>query len=152
MKHGGVGSGIFWLVIGILLTIGASRYEVGRFAQPGPGFFPLGLGLLLILLSLTVIVGELKRSSLNSQDNPPPISDGWKKVVYTVVILFVAAFFFEKIGYLLTFFLLILLLMRVAGGQSWKMTLLVAFCSTLGAYLVFVLLLKQPLPRGLLGV
>ena len=101
---------------------------------------------------MIVIVGELKRSALDSQNYLPPISDGWKKVVYTVAILFVAAFFFEKIGYLLTFFLLILLLMRVAGGQSWKMTLLVAFCSTLGAYLIFVLLLKQPLPRGLLGV
>ena len=152
MKYGGVSSGVFWLVIGIILTIWSSHYQIGRFAQPGPGFFPLGLGFFLILLSLMVIMDEWKRFSLNSGDASPPISDGWKKVVYTVAILFVAAFFFEKIGYLLTFFFLILLLMRVVGGQSWKMTLLVAFCATLGAYLIFVLLLKQPLPRGLLGV
>ena len=152
MKHGGVSSAIFWLVIGILLTFGASRYEIGRFAQPGPGFFPLGLGLLLVLLSVIVIVGELKKSAFDSQKYLLPISDGWKKVVYTVAILFVAAFFFEKVGYLLTFFFLVLLLMRVVGGQSWKTTLLVAFCATLGAHLIFVILLKQPLPRGLLGV
>jgi hypothetical protein len=77
---------------------------------------------------------------------------GWKKVVYTVLVLVLAIFFFEKAGYLITFFLLIMLLMRGAGPQSWKKILLVAIFSTLGIYIVFVLLLKQPLPRGFLRI
>ena len=45
-----------------------------------------------------------------------------------------------------------MLLMAGAGLQSWKRILLVAFFSALGVYLVFVLLLQQPLPRGFLGL
>lgn len=66
--------------------------------------------------------------------------------------LLLAIFFFEKIGYLFTFFLLIIFLTRGTGPQSWRKILLIAFLSTLGVYLVFVLLLEQPLPRGLLGI
>ncbi len=77
---------------------------------------------------------------------------GWKKVVYTVLVLTLGACFFERIGYLLTFFLLVIFLMRGAGSKSWKKILLVAFCSALGIYLVFVVLLEQPLPLGNLGI
>lgn len=145
-------SGIFWLGIGILLSIWSTSYQIGSLLQPGPGFLALALGLLLILLSL-ILVGKGIKSSLAAQTGPTAfLFGGWKKVAYTVLILVLGAFFFETIGYLLTFFLLIMLLMRGAGPQSWKKILLMAFCSALGVYLVFVLLLKQPLPRGLLGI
>lgn len=151
MKHRGLIGAIFWLVIGILLTIRSTHYQIGSIAQPGPGFFPLGIGLLLAFLSVVIAVGEA-RSSLNAQKTALPTDGGWKKVVCTVSILILAAFFFETIGYLLTFFFLILLLMSVAGGQSWKTTLLIAFCTVLGVYLIFVVLLRQQFPGGLLRV
>ena len=152
MKYAGLIGAIFWLAIGMALSIYSTRYEIGSLVQPGPGFFPLGLGMLLTLLSLGVALGQVKRFSLDAARPAPPGERGWKKVAYTVSILAVAALFFERAGYLLTFFLLVLLLMRVAGGQSWKRIFLVAFGAALGVYTVFVLLLEQPLPRGLLGV
>ena len=145
-------SGLFWLGIGLLLSIWSTRYQIGSLIQPGPGFLPLALGLLLILLSL-ILVGKGITSSRIVQTVPTPsLFGGWKKIVYTVLILTLGAFFFERVGYLLTFFLLIILLMRGAGSQNWKKAFLVAFCSALGVYLVFVLLLEQQLPRGLLGI
>jgi hypothetical protein len=47
---------------------------------------------------------------------------------------------------------MIILLMWGPALRSWKTILLVAFISAIGVYLVFVLLLKQPLPRGILGI
>jgi len=73
-------------------------------------------------------------------------------VAFTVAILLIGLFVFETMGHLLTFFLLIVFLMRGTERQSWKKILLVAFCSAMGVYLVFVLLLKQPLPQGWLGI
>jgi hypothetical protein len=58
----------------------------------------------------------------------------------------------EKVGYLLTFFFLSMFLMIIAGLKSWKQIALVAFFTALGVYIFFVLLLKQPLPTGFLGV
>ena len=152
MKYSDFISGIFWIAIGILLTLWSARYEFGSLIQPGPGLFPLVLGILLIFLSI-ILLGQAIQSSLNVQTiTVISMKGAWKKVAYAVLVLLLATFIFEKIGYLLTFFLMIILLMWGAALRSWKTILLVAFISAIGVYLVFVLLLKQPLPRGILGI
>jgi len=146
-------SPIFWLAVGILLSLWSTSYQIGSFFQPGPGLYPLVLGILLIFLSLVLLFDQIKKALPRMQISAASFPHGgWKKVVYTVLILVLTIFFFEKAGYLITFFLLIMLLMRGAGPQSWKKILLVAIFSTLGIYIVFVLLLKQPLPRGFLRI
>ncbi len=148
MKHRDLMSGLFWLAVGILLTVLSTSYTVGNIVEPGPGFLPLILGILIIFLSLIVLIGARKSSSEGNVASSG--EGGWKRVSYAVLVLIVLAFFFEKIGYLITFFLLMLLLMIGAGGQSWKRILLTALFSAVGVYVVFVLLLEQPLPSGLL--
>ena len=152
MKYAHFISVIFWLALGLLLSLWSLSYNIGTLTQPGPGFYPLGLGILLILFSLTLLVQGIRSSPTTKKVSPFSVSGGWKKVAYAVLVLLLLTFFFETIGYLLTFFLLIMLLMAGAGMRSWKRILLAAFFSALGVYLVFVLLLKQPLPRGFLGV
>jgi hypothetical protein len=138
--------------VGLLLSIWSTRYQIGSVIQPGPGFLPLGLGLFVVLLSLILVAQGARSSHIVQTLSTTSLFPGWKKVAYTVSILILAIFFFERIGYLLTFFLVIMFLMRAAGPESWKKIFTVAFCSALGIYLVFVLLLEQPLPRGLLGM
>jgi hypothetical protein len=143
---------IFWLAVGLLLSLWSLSYNIGTLSQPGPGFYPLGLGILLIFFSL-ILLGQGIRSSPETKKTPPfSVSGGWKRVAYAVLILLLLTFLYERIGYLLTFFLLIMLLMAGAGPQSWRRIILVALFSALGVYLVFVRLLQQPLPRGFLGV
>lgn len=145
-------SGVFWLCLGLLLSLWSTQYQIGNLIQPGAGFLPLILGILLILLSL-ILLGQAKKSSRTPQGLAFSIlPGGWKKVVYTVSIMLLATFLFETIGYLLTFFLLLILLMQGAGPQRWRTTLLIAFFSALSIYMIFVLLLKQQLPKGLLGI
>jgi hypothetical protein len=145
-------AGLFWLGIGLLLSIWSMSYPIGTLIQPGPGFLALALGILLILLSLIVLVRAIASSFAVREAPLSSPFGGWKKIAFTVLVLILGAFFFERVGYLLTFFLLVIFLMRGAGSQSWKKIFLVAFCSVLGIYLVFVLLLEQPLPLGILGI
>jgi ABC-type xylose transport system permease subunit len=153
MKYSDTISGLFWFFVGLWLSIWSLTYEIGRLTEPGPGYLPLALGIILILLSLILLLGQRKRDSRKKQIvSSSPRGSGWKKVAYTVLVMAVAAFFFEKVGYLITFFVLIVLLMKGAEAQSWKRILLTAVLATLGVYIIFVLLLEQPLPRGYLGV
>ncbi|MBP1730973.1 MAG: Tripartite tricarboxylate transporter TctB family [Deltaproteobacteria bacterium] len=145
-------SGLFWLGIGILLSIWSWTYQIGTLTQPGPGFLPLALGGLVTLFSLVLIVSTSKSRDQGARKTVSLTSGHWKKVLGTILVLLMAGLFFEKIGYLLTFFFLSLLLMVIAGLRSWKQIVLVAVFTALGIYLCFVLLLKQPLPTGLLGV
>jgi len=154
MRRRDIVSGLFWLSIGIGLSVWTlTSYEIGRLTQPGTGYLPLWLGILLILLSLILLVAQIKKSPGARQAVPPPArSGGWKKAVYTILVLIVAAFFFERVGYLLTFFCLIVLLMKGVEPQSWKRILLTALLTSVGVYVVFILLLEVQLPRGFLGV
>jgi hypothetical protein len=145
-------SGIFWLCIGLLLSVWAYTYHIGMLTQPGPGFLPLALGGLITLFSIVLIGSALKRATEEGETSASMFGGRWKKVLSTILVLVVAGLFFEKVGYLLTFFFLSMFLMIIAGLKSWKQIALVAFFTALGVYIFFVLLLKQPLPTGFLGV
>jgi hypothetical protein len=145
-------SGFFWLGLGLLLFFWSWSYQIGTLTQPGPGFLPLGLGLLVTLFSVVLIGSTLRARNQDARQSVSLFAGHWKKVPCTIVVLLAAGLFFEKVGYLPTFFFLSLLLMIIAGLRSWRQILLVAFFTALGIYLCFVLLLKQPLPTGLLGV
>ncbi len=143
--------GLFWLIVGLVLSIWSSHYRVGNIIKPGPGFFPLGLGLLLILFALILIVKQTRKTSAVPQ-TPSFVPGGWRRVAYVVSILLVSTFAFEHLGVLVTFFLLVIFTMRWAGSQTWRRSLLTGIFSVLGIYLVFVVVLKQQLPCGFLGM
>ncbi len=152
MRHPDSVSGVFWLGIGLLLSLWSASYKVGNFREPGPGLLPLILGLLLILFSFILLI-QAKRSSPASPGSSALFHPGgWKRVSYTVSIMLLAVFLYEPLGYLLTFFLLLTFLIRGAGSQQWRATLLITLLSLLSIYLIFVLLLKQQLPKGILGI
>lgn len=150
MKYPNLTSGIFWLFVGILFSIWATTYHIGSVTQPGAGFLPLILGILLILFSLIILGQGWKAYIAKEKGASPSLLAGWKKIVYTILILLFATFSFEKIGYLITVFLFIFFLMLQTEFRSPKKMLLTSFFTALGVYLIFILLLEQPFPRGLL--
>ncbi|MBI2999657.1 MAG: tripartite tricarboxylate transporter TctB family protein [Deltaproteobacteria bacterium] len=152
MKYSEIIGGIFWLVFGSVFTILATGYQIGSVTQPGPGFLPLGVGLLLIVFSLVILAQGL--NSLKNIEQVIPFSKpgGLKKVAYIASILLVLGFFFEELGLLITVFLLLALSMVVAELKSWKRIVFMAVVTTVGIYILFVLLLSQQLPRGFLSI
>ncbi|MBI5444638.1 MAG: tripartite tricarboxylate transporter TctB family protein [Deltaproteobacteria bacterium] len=144
-------SGVFWLCGGVGLCVWSSVYPLGTLAEPGSGMLPLVLGALISLFSL-VLIGAGLRSRASAARAGPLFSQGWKRVSGVVGILLLAGLLFERLGYLVTFFLLSAALMGLAEERSWKQIVLVALCATAGIHLCFVVLLKQPLPTGLLGI
>jgi hypothetical protein len=151
MKKREVASSLFWIVIGLILTIWSATYPVGRLAEPGTGFLPLGLGIFLLIFSTILLVRALRVPEPKAKKAPVGVSR-WTTIILTVVILLAAVLVFERIGYLLTFFMLALLLPLLTGQITWKGSFLFALLSVAGIYIIFVWLLKQPLPAGLLGI
>ena len=150
MKTGELVSSLFLLGVGILLSIWSSSYQIGGLAQPGAGFLPLVLGLLLCLFSIILLAQAWTSSSHKEKQKTTSIPEGWRKMAYIVLIVTLAALFFERLGYLISVFLMIGLLMLGTQSGSIKKSLLTALLTTLGVYVVFILILEQPFPRGLL--
>jgi hypothetical protein len=143
-------SGLFWLVLGILFTIWSSSYQIGNFGEPGPGLLPLILGILLIFFSLILVSRGFKAYRSPKTGGTVPLPDSWKRIAYTLAVLLAATALFEKAGYLLTIFFFMVFLMLWTEWRNMKKVLLTAVLTTAAVYLVFIVLLKQPFPVGLL--
>ena len=150
MKQKNLIAAIFWLCLGILFAIWATSYHIGSITQPGAGFLPLILGLLIVLFSLVILAQGRKADPGKEKAMSFALPAGWKKIVYVILVLLFTTFTFEPLGYLITVFLLIALLMLGKDLRSLRKAVLTAFLTALGVYLVFILLLEQPFPRGFL--
>ena len=139
MKHSELIGGFFWLALGLLLFIwSVASYKVGSLTEPGPGFVPFVLGLLLILLA-SILIGQTIRSSLSSQRTPSSFSTkGWKKATYAVLIYVISIFLFEVIGYLFTPLKLIQRILLVGAACflvfAEEIYIIIGLCAGLGTW------------------
>ena len=60
MRRREITSSLFWLIVGLILTIWSATYPIGNLAQPGTGFLPLGLGILLLIFSAVLLIRAFK--------------------------------------------------------------------------------------------
>lgn len=153
MNHRNLIGGVFFLLLGILLSAWSTSYRIGSMARPGPGFLPFGLGLLLVFLCLILLGTQLKRTSFTSQTVRVSFQPGGgAKTVYNLSLLVFATFLFERIGFTLTVFFLLFFLMLGADPGKWKKVIFISLFVTFGIYVIFIIMLKQPLPRGFFGI
>ncbi|MET0529508.1 MAG: tripartite tricarboxylate transporter TctB family protein [Microvirga sp.] len=134
-------TGLIYLAVGTAVILIARNYSVGTASRMGPGYFPLALAGLLILLGLVAVV----RSFIAS--GGPIGSFAWKPLL---LVLVATALFGALVGTLgLIVALLALVLTSAAASErfqfDWRAVLglvaLIVFCS-----LVFVKGLGVPMP------
>jgi putative tricarboxylic transport membrane protein len=136
-------------LLAVFLIWQSSLMPIGRFGKPGPGFLPLGVGILMALLSGFLWI------EAGLQKSPPGkvrflTGEGrWPGVVWTVVSLLAYALLVESLGFLLTTLFLLLFLFRFIGKQIWWLAITETFSITLVAHLLFKVALKVQLPGGL---
>ena len=152
MRRREITSSLFWMIVGLILTVWSATYPLGNLAQPGTGFLPLGLGVLLLIFSTGLLVRAFKMAAAKEEKEKVRIlPKRWLSLATTVLVLIACVFLFEKVGYLLIFFVIALVLPLLAGQITLKRSLIFAVLSAAGVYIIFVWLLKQPLPTGFLG-
>lgn len=74
-------SGLMFVAIGLAFAWGATAYRFGDSSEPGPGFFPFGLGLLTALLGLVVL---LKALIVERPDGDPIGAVAWRPLASIV--------------------------------------------------------------------
>ena len=142
-------SGLFFFLFGVLFVIGSLNYPIWDRYGPGPGFFPLFLGILFSTLSLLLLVGNIAK-----QEEGDKKRDGSQvstlRTVFYIFALFAFYFFFERLGFLLTLFLFMSGALYLFGKRSLRSSLSISVLATFFAYLIFVKLLSVSLPSGIL--
>lgn len=137
--HQDIVGGALFVGIGIFALIYAQRWDFGRIEQMGPGFFPVVLGVLLIVIGLAIILVRFRMPPVEISINPRAIL-----AVGAAVALF--ALILRPAGLVPTAFLSALV--ASFGDPAtliWQRLALALFVTVFSA-LVFVLGLGMNLP------
>lgn len=133
-------SGLFFTAFGAFVIWQALKYPLGRAAQMGPGYFPLILGILLLIVGLVVTA-----KSILSQAEALPRFD-WKATGLVTLAIVGSSLMLLTAGLLVAIPVLVIVSSFAATDLNWRSTLLTTLFLTVMAWLVFILGLGLRIP------
>ena len=144
---------IFWIILGLTISIWSATFPFGSWESIGPAFLPMACGLILILLGGILLVQAQKQKGRPARPLVSLIPRGvaFTRVALSLGGMFLSAVIFDLLGFVLTLFLLILFLMQAIQPLKWRTVIFYALVFTLGSYVLFQFLLRTTLPHGFLG-
>lgn len=140
---------LFFFLIGVTCLVGSLLMPFGKAKNPGVGFYPLLVGIFLVVLSVSFIIQSWKsrHDQLPDEERFPQGSD-LRRVLALVIAVGLYPVLLTFLGYILSSFFLLVSVLRLFGLQSpWKIVLIALITVGLSYYL-FAQLLAVPLPRG----
>ena len=148
-RSGDFWSGIALAALGAYIVTQAWRWDYMTEEGPGPGFFPLWYGSLMVLLSLALVAGAvLKRPSPGAA---PTVRWNDLRRALLCWVAFVASIALMPLaGFAISFAALTWFIVAVMARQPQKIALPLAIGGSLFFYGLFELALDLSLPRGVL--
>jgi hypothetical protein len=132
--------------VGLAGLYAASGLSFGTVRQPGSGFFPTLICILLVAFGGLALAQPVDAAPREEAGNSP----GHARVWLTIAALAAYAWTLTPVGFLACTVVLLLLLLRGIGGTSWRASLSAAAIGSLACYALFTRL-GMPLPAGILG-
>ena len=139
-------SGLVVFCLGVCILWQGKHLSAGSLHGPGPGFFPTLLAAVLMILSLFLILPKGKE-----EEDHPFFSGSVKRVLMVFVALLVYFSLLEFLGFVIVSFLFMAFSFIAVARYRWYSALLWAFVSIGLTYLLFEVLLKSNLPKGVFG-
>jgi putative tricarboxylic transport membrane protein len=140
-------------LLGIFLAalVTSLGYSLTDALGPGPGFFPFWLSAIGAVLTVAILIENVRQRD-------PAASDIWPDRAAAMagggvlIALAAAAILFEPLGYRLTMLMFIAVLLPALGARSLPAIALTALAGSFGVFHVFLYWLKVPLPIGAIGL
>jgi putative tricarboxylic transport membrane protein len=148
MKRWNQIAGCTGTVFGALLVAFSLRLKLGSWTEPGPGFTPMGVGVLLIILCILYVVGSIRGKDQGGKEESPWPRENLGKIIGVLISLFLFAFVLPFLGFLPATFLLMVYLFRVVESERWFVTVFKAVVSVGITYVIFERWLMVQFPKG----
>lgn len=128
-------SALLFIAAGLGFAAGALNYGFGSSAEPGPGLFPFGLGVLLAVLGAWLLFKSL---SVESDGGELVGRLPWRALIVVPLSVVVFGVAIEPLGLLVALPLLIGIASAAAGRFRLREVLLNIVVLTLGSWLIFI--------------
>jgi len=142
----GVWGGLSVVAVGVLFFAYSLMLPYKSEIGPGPGFFPIWLSGLLILLGATYLYQSWKG---NDSANDKPSREGAKNIVFILVCMILFVLLLRTLGFMVcgAAFLFALLF----RSYKWFVNLAISVGTSVFLYVLFSILLGVQLPVNALG-
>ena len=134
---------IVFLLIGVLFIVESRKISASSYgSNVGPDIFPIGLGILLVLLSIKLFVETAKMKKEDTKGEKPD----YKRflIIFGAAVLYVVLL--EPLGYVITTFLFLVVGFQVLEKGGWLKTIAIAAAFSFGVYYLYVMVLQGSLP------
>ncbi len=155
MKKDEIVVGMVIFIFGGITTLLALKMPIGTLRMAGTGFFPLCLGILLMVLSAAFVLQKFiqqRTLATPKETHPREASGSTLQMGFFLGAMVLAILFFNRLGYPLTAFVLMVALLRSLGMKRWVFNLLLSVITAGVTYFLFVQWLKIPMPKGWIGL
>lgn len=130
-------------LIGVAAGIIALGYEVGSFTDMGPGFVPLMLGSILVLLCVLILWREKPFQDGSGEDTAEPFA--WRPFGAVAAGMLAWVLLAESTGFFIASFCQIVLSALALPAPRWRGIMILAGFLAIAGYLLFVVQLGVPL-------
>ncbi len=135
-------------VAGLVIQQSIFVLRIDDGGQPGSGFLPFGLGIILAGLAVALIAVNL---GPDAEKRALWGAGAWVRPLLSVLLFAAYAAALEKLGYIISVFALVFLWLVVLEHKKWLRAILPGILSAVGVWLIFGFLLNVPLPLGILA-
>jgi putative tricarboxylic transport membrane protein len=137
-------AGLALAALGSFVAWRASSWDILTEDGPGPGFFPLGYGVLMIALSGLLVL----RAVLRPSPAEPTDWAGHARALLTWAVFAASAFAMQWIGFVAGLAILSAFVVGFVFRRSWPRAAAVGLACAGGFWVVFDLLMGVGLPAG----
>jgi len=136
---------LLFIAVGAAFILGARNLSSTAYgSRVGPDIFPMGLGALLILLSLRLFYETFRYPKKEETGDKGSLD--WRRFGWMLATALLYALLLETLGYVLSTFLFLLAGFRVIERGRWWISALVAAVFSGGVYYLYVIVMKRTLP------
>ena len=153
MKKGDRVFSIVCMGLSLWLILESLQFDYLSEFGPGPGFEPFWLGIILAVLSISLMINTFRRPADEAYEKPR--LPGWKSLGRVGLILLIIAGFtlsFETLGLILTVFLFVAIILYALEGISLLRSIFYGILFTGSVFLIFSYWMDITFPTGLLGI
>ena len=150
MKKNDTVFGSIFIALGIFIFTQTVFYPSLEKGHPGPGLFPNLLAILFIIFGGVLILKAKRPAAAEGEEAAPPTHKKVANAFFVLGIIIVYVAVVDKAGFLVTSAVLLFVLMKKLGAPVLR-SAIASVCITLFINIMFLKILRVPLPPGILG-
>lgn len=133
-------AGLMFIAFGLTAIVVAQTYPMGSAVRMGPGYFPTGVGAVLMALGAAITVRSLKISGRKVE------RFAWRSIVMLSVAFATFAWAIDRIGFIAALFIVIVLSSLAGRETRFKEIVPLSIVLVLACWALFIYGLELPFP------